>query len=56
MVFWKAFEISKIKNINPFIDTFEMMIHRDIMSETGLYETVKSNPSIMDDPYAHFIE
>ena len=26
------------------------------MPATGAYDTVKSNPSIMDDPYAHFLE
>ena len=34
-------------------DAMLMMIQRDLMAETGVYDTVNSTPSSMDDPYAH---
>ena len=33
-----------------------IMTQRDLMTEIGVYETVKSTPSSMDDPSAHFLE
>ena len=32
------------------------MTQRDLMTEIGVYETVKSTPSRMDDPAAHVNE
>ena len=32
------------------------MMQRDLIPETGAYDTVKFNPSRMDDPYAHVLE
>ena len=33
-----------------------MMIRRYIILSTGVYETLKSSPSIMDDTYAHVLK
>ena len=46
----------KIKIINPYSDVIEMIIQRDLIPETGSYETVKSTPSIMGYPYVQVLE
>ena len=56
MVFWEALEISKTKIISPSEDSIEIMMQRERIPATGAYDTVKSTPSIMDDPYAHVLE
>ena len=37
-------------------DTIVIMILRDFIPVPGVYETVKSTPSIMDYPYAKVLE
>ena len=56
MVFLKALDISNIRTINPYADAISMMIQKYIMPATGAYDTLKENPSRMDDPYAHVLE
>ena len=48
--------MSKTKIIKPYKDEMSMMMRRDLISETGAYETVKSTNSSMDDTCAHVIE
>ena len=48
--------MSKRKVIMPYECTMSMMMRRDQMPETFLYETVKSTNSIIDDPSAHVLE
>ena len=48
--------MSKKKIIKPCTDAVAMMIQRDLIPETGVYETVKSTPSIMDNTYIHVLE
>ena len=48
--------MSKINIFRPSIYVMAMMIQREIMPATGVYETVKSNPSSMDDSSAHVLE
>ena len=48
--------MSKIKIINPSVDTISMMLKSYLMLGTGEQGTVKSTPSKMYDPYAHVIE
>ena len=45
--------MSKTKIMKHSKDAMEMITKREIMVETGAYETVKSTPSRMDDKYAH---
>ena len=33
-----------------------MLMQREIITEIGVYDTVKPTPSSMDDPSAHFLE
>ena len=46
----------KRKIIRPSTDAVSMMMQREWMPDTGEYNTVKSNPSSMDDPSAHVLE
>ena len=39
MLFCKTFEMSKIKNFNPYYDAIVMMIRRYIMPVNGMYDT-----------------
>ena len=56
MLFWKDLEMSKTKIIKTSAEEMETMIQIYLMPATGAYETVKSKPSILDDPSAHVIE
>ena len=47
--------MSKIKIINPSAEAMTVVILIDVIPENVAYETVKSIPSIMDDPYAHVL-
>ena len=53
MLLWKSLDISKTKTINPSADAIIMVIQREWIPDTGVYDTVKSTPSIMDDTFAH---
>ena len=44
--------MSNIKIIKTSSDLFAMMIRRYIIPETGVYDTMKSNSSIVDDPFS----
>ena len=46
----------KTKIINPSENTMEMMTQREQMTDTGVYETVESTPSRMDDTYVNVLE
>ena len=48
--------MSKTKIMRPSADVITVIMQREQMPATGLYDTVKSTPSSMDDPYAHVIE
>ena len=43
------------KIINTSIYSIAIMVQRELMPETGLYKTVKSNPSRMDNPSQKFL-
>ena len=47
--------MSKIKIINPSTDAIARIIRSDFMLATGEYETVKKNPSIIDDTSTHVL-
>ena len=42
--------------MRPSEDAIAMIMRRGLMPATGAYDKVKSAPSSMDDPSAHFIE
>ena len=44
------------KVINPSAESMATMMIRDLMTETGAYDTVKSTLSIVDDISANAIE
>ena len=44
------------KIINPSSDEIKMMIQRDLIPETGVYQKVNSTPSIMNYPSTYVIE
>ena len=48
--------MSKTKIIKPSEYAMEMIMQIDLMPSTGDYDTVKSNPSSMDDPYENFLD
>ena len=48
--------MSKTKIVKYSAYEMAMMIWREIIAETGVYETVKSTPSSMDDPSVHVLE
>ena len=48
--------MSKTKIIKPSEYAMEKIMQIDLMPSTGVYDTVKSSPSIMDDPSAHVLE
>ena len=48
--------MSKTKIMRPSIDAIAVIIQRERMPAKGAYDTVKSTPSIVDDPYEHVIE
>ena len=47
--------MSKTKNIKPYADAMAMMVRRDLIPETDVYETLESTPSRMDDSSSHLI-
>ena len=47
--------MSKTNKMRPSADEISMIMRRSRISYIGAYDTVKSTPSIMDDPYAHVI-
>ena len=48
--------MSNIKIINPSEESMSIMMQRDLIPATGIYDTVKSTFSSMDDPYSHVLE
>ena len=56
MVILKALYISKTTRIMPPAETIAMIIQRERMPVTSVWDTVNSDPSCMDYPSAHFIE
>ena len=44
------------KIMRPSADHIFMMLRREWMPATSTYDTMKSTPSIMDDPSAHVLE
>ena len=48
--------MSKIKMIRPSADAIVVMIRRELMKNTGTYDTVNSNTSRMDDTSEHVPE
>ena len=48
--------MSKTKIVRPYEDDIDMIMTRERMPATGVYYTVKSTPSNMDDSYEHFID
>ena len=48
--------MSETRRIKLSVDTMVMMIWRDIIPDTGVYDIVISSLLIMDDPYAHVLE
>ena len=56
MVFWKELDTSNTNIMRPYAEAIAMIMHRERMPATGAYNTLKSTPSIMDDPYAHVLE
>ena len=56
IAFRKVLEMYKTKIIKPSADAMEMMIQRELVTETGAYETVKSTTSIIDDTSANALE
>ena len=48
--------MSKKQIIKPSDYEMAMMIWRERIEETGVYETVKSTPSSMYDPYLHILK
>ena len=47
--------MSKTKIIKPYEYAMKMIMQIYLMPSTGDYDTVKSIPSRMDDPYAHVL-
>ena len=56
MVFWKSLDMSKTKIMGPSADNVFMIMRREQIPYTGAYDTVKSTPSIMNDPSEHVLE
>ena len=48
--------MSKREIIMPSADAIAMMMWKDRIPDTGEYYTVKSTPSIIDDPFAHVLD
>ena len=48
--------MSKTKISRPFSDEISMMMQRERMTATGMYDTVKSTPSSTDDTSAHVMD
>ena len=46
----------KIKIKRTSADAMSVMMKRERMSTTGAYATMKSTPSIIDDPSAHVLQ
>ena len=42
--------------MRPYADVIDMIMKKEQMSATGEYDSLKQNPSIMDDPSAYVIE
>ena len=55
-LFFNALEIFNIKMIMPSADAIVIIVLRYFIVFTYLYDTLKSTPSSMDDPYEQFLE
>ena len=48
--------MSKTKRMKPYVYAISMMMQRENIPATGVYDTVNSTPSKIYDPYEHVLE